>query len=68
MEKEETGLYIFIAIVGIIIGFLMGFMITDWVIRNEGISQTSYCKEIQIDTIQYNYQQDMYKYQIKLIK
>jgi Na+/glutamate symporter len=68
MIKEEKSLYIFVAIAGLIIGFLIGYMITDFIICKSGISQTSYCKEIQVDTIQYDYQQDMYKFEIKLIK
>lgn len=68
MKKEKKGLYIFVAMAGFIIGFFIGILITDFIIYKSGISQTSYCKEIQVDTVQYNYQQDMYKYQIKLIK
>lgn len=68
MKKEEKSLYIFYALEGIIIGLLIGFIIADCTFRKVGITQTNYCKEIQIDTIQYNYQQDMYKYEIKLIK
>ena len=68
MTKEEKSLYIFVAIADFIIGFLIGFITTDYTFRKVGISQTSYCKEIQVDTFQYDYQQDMYKYQIKLIK
>jgi Na+/glutamate symporter len=68
MEKEQRGLCIFVALASLIIGILIGYIITDWAITNEGISQTSYCKEVQIDTIQYNYQRNMYKYKITLIK
>ena len=68
MSKEEKSLYIFVAIAGFIIGFLIGFITTDCTFRKVGITSTFYCKEIQVDTVQYNYQQDMYKYQIKLIK
>lgn len=68
MKKEEKSLYIFVALEGFIIGLLIGFVITDCTFRKVGIAQTNYCKEIQVDTIQYNYQQDMYKFEIKIIK
>lgn len=68
MEKEQKIFHIFLVLESMIIGLLIGFLITDCVFRKVGIAQTNYCKEVQIDTIQYNYQQDMYKYQIKLIK
>jgi hypothetical protein len=68
MTKEEKSLYIFVALEGVVIGLLIGFLITDCVFKKVGIAQTNYCKEIQIDTIQYNYQQDMYKFEIKIIK
>lgn len=68
MKKEENILITIIAIVGLIIGIFIGILIADCTLKKVGIAQTSYCKEVQIDTIQYNYQKDMYKYQIKLIK
>lgn len=68
MEKEQNILPTFTAIAGFVIGMLIGILIADYAFRKTGISQTSYCREIQVDTVQYNYQQDMYKYQIKLIK
>ena len=49
-------------------GLAIGMVFDAYLASNSGIPVTSYCKEIQIDTIQYNYQSDMYKYQIKLIK
>lgn len=68
MKKEENVLCLFTAIAGLIIGFLIGYMITDFIICKSGISQTSYCKEIQVDTLQYDYQQNMYKFEIKIIR
>ena len=68
MKKEENILITIIAIAGLIIGIFIGILIADCTFSKVGIAQTSYCKEVQIDTIQYNYQKDMYKYQIKLIK
>ena len=68
MEKEQKGFHIFLVLEGVAIGFLIGFLIVYCTFRKVGIAQTSYCKEVQIDTVQYNYQQDMYKYQIKIIK
>ena len=68
METEEKFLYLFIGIVLASLFFLIGAIFEQERTSKEGIKETSYCKEIQIDTIQYNYQQDMYKYEIKLIK
>lgn len=68
MKKEENILITIIAIAGLIIGIFIGILIADCTFSKVGITQTTYCKEVQIDTIQYNYQKDMYKYQIKLIK
>ena len=68
MKKEKNDLYVLGAIGFCIIGIIIGFIIADWAFSEVGIAQTAYCKEIQVDTIQYNYQQDMYKYQIKIIK
>ena len=50
------------------IGFMLGILFYDYVISDCGISATSYCKEIQIDTLQYNYKQNLYKYKIEIIK
>ena len=68
MKKEQKLCFVAFAIAFFIIGFMIGTLFNDYVISNSGISATSYCKEIQVDTVQYNYQSDMYKYQIKLIK
>ena len=68
MKKEQISFYIILVLEGMIIGILIGLLIAECQFRKVGISQTSYCKEIQIDTIQYDYKQNMYKYQIKLIK
>lgn len=68
MEKEQKSNFIIFAISFFMIGFAIGTLFHDYVIRNCGISATSYCKEIQIDTIQYNYKQNLYKYKIEIIK
>lgn len=68
MEKEQKIFHIFLVLESMIIGLLIGILIADCTLKKVGIAQTAYCKEIQIDTVQYNYQRDMYKYQIKLIK
>jgi uncharacterized membrane protein YraQ (UPF0718 family) len=68
MTKEQNILLAFVAIACLIVGSLIGILIADCTFSKVGITQTTYCKEVQIDTIQYNYQKDMYKYQIKLIK
>ena len=68
MTKEQNILLAFIAIACLTVGSLIGILIANCTFSKVGITQTTYCKEVQIDTIQYNYQKDMYKYQIKLIK
>ena len=68
MEKEQKSHFIIFAISFFMIGFTIGTLFYDYVISNDGISETSYCKEIQIDTIQYNYKQNLYKYKIEIIK
>lgn len=68
MKKEQMGFYIFLVLEGMSIGLLIGILIADCTLKKVGIAQTAYCKEIQIDTVQYNYQQDMYKFGIKIIK
>lgn len=68
MKKEKNIMLPFIAIGVLMVGIYIGILIADSTFSKTGISQTSYCKEIQIDTVQYNYQQGMYKYQIKIIK
>lgn len=68
MKKEEKSLYIWVALEGAILGFFIGCLTTDCIFKKVGIAQTNYCKEIQVDTIQYNYQQDMYKFEIKIVK
>ena len=68
METEEILSYLFIGIVLFSLFFLFGAIFEKEKTSKNGIEETSYWKEVQIDTIQYNYQQDMYKYQIKVIK
>jgi hypothetical protein len=68
MEKEQKPSFIAFVILFFIIGFAVGTIFNDCIISNSGISATSYCKKVQVDTLQYDYQQNMYKYQIKLIK
>lgn len=68
MEKGQKTGFILLSIITFTLGFYIGCLFNTHVIINEGIPTTSYCKEIKIDTLQYNYQQDMYKYEIKLIK
>ena len=68
MKKEQISFHIFLVLEGVTIGILIGLLIAECQFRKVGITQTNYCKEFQIYTIQYDYKQDMYKYQIKLIK
>ena len=49
-------------------GLAIGMAFDAYLVNNSGIPVTSFCKEIQIDTLQYDYQQNMYRYEIKLIK
>lgn len=68
MEKEQKLYFIAFSILLIIIGFALGTVFNEYIVDNFGIEVTSYCKEIQIDTLQYDYQQNLYKYEIKIIK
>ena len=68
MEKKQNLGWIFFTILIFMIGLATGMAFDACLVSNSGIPITSYCKEIQIDTVEYNYQQDMYKYEIKLIK
>lgn len=68
MKKEQKLYFIAFAILLIIIGFALGAVFNEYIINNSGIKVTSYCKEIQIDTLQYDYKQNMYKFEIKIIK
>lgn len=67
-EMEEALCATLISVVACIVGFILGCVYMDYSVNTSGIKETSYCKEIQVDTLQYNYQQDMYKFEIKLIK
>lgn len=68
MEKEQKSCFIAFAILFLMIGFMIGTIFNEYIVNNCGIPTTSYCKKVQIDTIQYNYQKNMYKFEIKLIK
>lgn len=68
MEKEQKLYFIAFAILLIIIGFALGTVFNEYIVDNSGIEVTSYCKEIQIDTLLYDYSQNLYKYKIKIIK
>lgn len=68
MENNEDLGWIFFAVLIFITGFSVGMAFNAYLVNNSGIPVTSYCKEIQIDTLQYDYKQNMYKFEIKLIK
>ena len=68
MEKKQNLGWIFFTILIFMFGLAIGMVFDGYLASNSGIPVTSYCKEIQIDTVEYNYQQDMYKFEIKLIK
>lgn len=68
MENKQNSGWIFFSILIFMLGLAVGMAFDALLASKSGIPVTSYCKEIQIDTIEYNYQQDMYKYQIKIIK
>jgi hypothetical protein len=68
METEEKFFYLFFAIVFASMFFLLGALFEQERTSKNGIKETYYCKNIQIDTLQYDYQQNMYKFEIKIIK
>lgn len=68
MDKEQKSCFIIFAILFFMIGFMAGTLFNDYIISNCGIAATSYCKEVQVDTMQYDYQCNLYKYTIKIIK
>lgn len=68
MEKEQKAGFILLSITTFIFGFFIGIIFQEYLVENSGIPTTSFCKEVKIDTLQYDFQQNMYKYKIKLIK
>ena len=68
MKKEQNLSWILFAILIFMLGLVVGMAFDACLVNNSGIPVTSYCKEIQIDTLQYDYKQNMYKFTIKLIK
>lgn len=68
MKKEQNFSWIFFAILIFMLGLAIGIVFNQHLVNNSGIPSTSYCKEIQIDTLQYNYKQNVYKYRIEIIK
>ena len=68
MKKEQNSGWIFFSILILMIGFAAGMAFNAYLVNNSGIPLTSFCKEIQIDTLQYDYKQNMYKFEIELIK
>lgn len=68
MKNEQNLSLIFLTVLIFMIGFTAGIAFDAYLVSNFGIPVTSYCKEIQIDTLQYDYKQNIYKYEIKIIK
>lgn len=68
MEKKQNLSWIFFTILIFMIGLAAGMAFDACLASNSGIPITSFCKEVKIDTLQYDFQQNMYKYKIKLIK
>ena len=68
MNRDQKSIVVAFCLSTFIVGFIIGNIFYTWAVDNSGVLETSFCKEIQVDTLQYNYQQDMYKYEIKLIK
>lgn len=59
--------FCFYCILILFMGWLSGLATANYFYKN-GNHTTNYCKEIQVDTLQYDYQQNLYKYEIKIIK
>ena len=68
MKKKKNLSWIFFIVLIFMFGLAVGMVFDAYLVCNHGIPVTSFCKEIQIDTLQYDYQQNMYKYEIKLVK
>lgn len=68
MGKNQNLGWIFFMILIFMLGIIVGMIVNSCLANNSGIPVTSFCKEVQIDTLQYDYKQNMYKYEIKLIK
>lgn len=68
MEKLDILIIVGYCVILFLLGFMFGCIYNDYNVITSGIEETSYCKEIQIDTIQYNYKQNLYKYKIEIIK
>ena len=68
MNKDQKTTVVAFCLTTFILGFIAGNLFNEWIVNNAGIPETSYCKGIQIDTLQYNYKQNMYKYEVEIIK
>ena len=68
MKKEQNLSRIFFIILIFMFGLAIGMVFDSYLTCNSGIPVTSFCKEIKVDTLQYDYQQNMYKFGVKLIK
>ena len=68
MENQQKTGFILLSVVTFTLGFYIGCLFTGYINANDGIPKTSYCREIKIDTLQYDYQQVMYKFEVKVIK
>ena len=68
MENNKNLSWIFLTVLIFMIGLAAGMAFDAYLVNNSGIPVTSYCKEVQIDTLQYDYKQNMYKFEIKIIK
>lgn len=64
MEKSE---FCFYCVLILFIGWLLGLATANHFYKNGNLI-TNYCKEIQVDTLQYDYQQNLYKFEVKIIK
>lgn len=68
MKKSDILIIVEYCVILFLLGFMFGCIYKDYNTITSGIEETSYCKEVQIDTIQYNYKQNLYKYKIEIIK
>lgn len=68
MKKLDILMIVAYCVILFLFGFIIGCIYKDYNATTFGMEETSYCKKIQIDTLQYDYKQNLYKYKIEIIK
>ena len=61
---SDTFLYLLFFLAGVITGIYIHDLYAD----EYGIAETEYCKEIKIDTLQYDVKNYMYKFSVEIIR